>query len=63
MEHQEKIQKIRFNMMKDTLGMLKKGSKEYWEQRCIQLEISLDPTYPAITRSNARELYMILVKQ
>ena len=36
MDAQEKSQ---FLMTKATLQNLKRNSKEYWEQRCIQLEI------------------------
>ena len=53
-------EKDRFEIMKQTLLTLKKSSKEYWEQRCIQLEISIDPTYTSTARSNARELYKLL---
>ena len=59
----EAVEKGRFLIMKATLSQLKRNTKEYWEQRCIQLEVSIDPTYPAQSRSNARELYMILVKK
>jgi len=53
----------RFLIMKATLQNLKKNSKEYWEQRCIQLEISIDQTYSSSARSNARELYKVLANK
>jgi len=60
MDAQEKSQ---FLMTKATLQNLKRNSKEYWEQRCIQLEISIDPTYTASARAYARELYKTLVNK
>ena len=53
--------KEKFLIMKTAMSLLKKNSKEYWQQRCTYLEISIDPTYTASARAEARELYKMLV--
>lgn len=39
------------------------GTMEYWKQRCINLEKSLDPTYSDFERSNCFHFYRLLVNK
>lgn len=57
----DKLHKQDYERQMTIMLNLTKNSKEYWEQRCIQLEISIDPTYNPKARANAREFYKTLV--
>lgn len=39
------------------------GTVEYWKQRCINLEKSIDPTYSDFERSNCSLFHKILVNK
>ena len=45
------------------ISMLNINSKEYWQQRCIMLEKSLDPTYSKFERDNCYTFYKMLVNK
>jgi len=47
--------------MEKGITKLMPSSKEYWQQRCIMLEKSLDTTYSEFERDNCFRFYRILV--
>lgn len=50
-------------LLKKQIEAIPVGTKEYWEQRCINLEKSLDPTYSKFERDNCNHFWRILAKK